>query len=196
MYKNLKLKQRPSKSAVSNMFRPKDLARIKSFKDQTNPHLLQQKSSKQSHYPELEEKLFAWFRKIEMQHGVLTDDILRMKALDIATKMGLTFQASANWVLRFKKRHGIDQKVRHGEGGSADHIYVAIAHAGIPKLLRNYNVNPYDTYNMDETGLNYRTLPKASLGTASGKGHVAAKDRLTAVMCVNATGTHKLKPMI
>ncbi len=40
---------------------------------------------------------------------------------------------------------------------------------------------------MDETCLNYRTLPKASLGTASGKGYVAAKDRLTAVLCVNAT---------
>jgi hypothetical protein len=77
MYKNLMLKKRPSKSAIANMFRPNDLARIKSFKNQTNPHLLQQKSSKQSHFPELEEKLFAWFRKIEMQHGVLTDDILR-----------------------------------------------------------------------------------------------------------------------
>jgi hypothetical protein len=135
----------------------KDLARIKSFKNQTNPHLLQQKSSKQSHFPELEEKLFACFRKIEMQHGVLTDDIVRTKALEIATKMGLTFQASANWVLHFKKRHGIDQKVRHGEGGSADHIYVAMAQAGIPILLRNYNVNPYDCYNMDETA---GTTPK------------------------------------
>ena len=49
---------------------------------------------------------------------------------------------------------------------------------------------------MDETALIYRTLPKVSLGTASGKGYVAAKDRLTAVLCVNATGTHKIKPMI
>ena len=88
---NLMLKKRPSKSAVANMFRPKDLARIKSFHDQTNPHRLQQKSSKQSHFPELEEKLFAWFRKIEMQHGVLTDDIVRTKALEIATNLGLTF---------------------------------------------------------------------------------------------------------
>ena len=55
MYKTLMLKKRPSKSAVANMFRPKDLARIKSFHDQTNPHRLQQKSSKQSHFPELEE---------------------------------------------------------------------------------------------------------------------------------------------
>jgi hypothetical protein len=31
MYKNLMLKKRPSKSAIANMFRPKDLARIKSF---------------------------------------------------------------------------------------------------------------------------------------------------------------------
>ena len=30
-YKNLMLKKRSSKSAIANMFRPKDLARIKSF---------------------------------------------------------------------------------------------------------------------------------------------------------------------
>jgi hypothetical protein len=49
---------------------------------------------------------------------------------------------------------------------------------------------------MDETALNYHTLPKASLGTASGMGYVEAKDRLTAEMCVNATGAHKIKPKI
>jgi hypothetical protein len=86
--------------------------------------------------------------------------------------------------------------VRHGKGGSADHINVAIAQAGFPTLLRNYNVNPCDLFNMDETALNFRTLTKASLGTASGKDYVAAKDRLTAVLCVNATGTHNIKPMI
>ncbi len=40
-------------------------------------------------------------------------------------------------------------------------------------------------------------MRKESLGTVSGKEYVAAKDhRLTAVLCVNATGTHKIKPMI
>ncbi len=88
-----------------------------------------------------------------MQHGVLIDDAVRTKDLEFATKMGKTFQASSNWVLHFKKRHGNDD---HGEGGSADHIYVVIAQAGIPKLLRNCNVNPYDLYNMDETTLLYQ----------------------------------------
>ena len=63
-------------------------------------------------------------------------------------------------------------------------------------MLRNYNINPHDLYNMGETALNHRTLPKASLGTASGMGYVAAKDRLTAVLCVNASCTDKIKPMI
>jgi hypothetical protein len=30
------------------------------------------------------------------EHGVLTDDVVRTKALELATKMGITFQASAN----------------------------------------------------------------------------------------------------
>ena len=52
-------------------------------------------------------------------------------------------------------------------------VYVHIAQAGLPKLLEK--VSPYDIYNMDETGLNYRTLPKRTLGTEQRKGYVAAR---------------------
>ena len=40
------------------MFRPKDLARIKSFEQQNNPHLLPLKSAMQLQFPQLEENLF------------------------------------------------------------------------------------------------------------------------------------------
>ena len=58
MYKTFMFKKKLSKSAVANMFRPKDLARIKSFEQQTNPHLLPLKSAMQPRFPQLEEKLF------------------------------------------------------------------------------------------------------------------------------------------
>ena len=110
------------------MLRKEEFNRIKAFAADTNHFMLQKKSSKPSQFPQLEDKLFAWFRRIEMKHGVLTDDIVRAKALEYAAELGLQkFQASGNWVLHFKKRHGIDAKVRHGEGGSADQVYVAVA---------------------------------------------------------------------
>jgi hypothetical protein len=49
-------------------------------------------------------------------------------------------------MLHIKKQHGIDQKVRHGEGDSAVQSYVHIAKAGLPLLLRD--ISPYDQYSM------------------------------------------------
>ena len=109
--------------------------------------------------------------------------------------MGLSnFKASNNWFLYFKKRHGINKKVLHDEADSADMVYVHLAEAGLPSPLKD--VRPDDIYNMDETGLNYCTLPKRTLGTEKRKGYVAAKDRVTAVLCVNSTGSHKINPML
>ena len=68
MFQNLKLKKEPSKAAVSKMFKPAELIRIKAFTTETN--------ALQPRFPELEDKLFAWFRRIESRHGVLTDDIV------------------------------------------------------------------------------------------------------------------------
>ena len=138
-------------------------------------------------------ELAQWMKKqFKLEKEINRSTITKMFAC-YASELGLSdFKASGKWFSRFKKRHGINQQVLHGEAGSADMVYVHIAQAGLPKLLEN--VSPYDIYNMDETGLNYCTLPKRTLGTEQRKGYVAAKDSLT--LCVNMTGTHKLNPMI
>jgi hypothetical protein len=102
----------------------------------------------------------------------------------------VNFRASDGWIRNFKKRHGIDERVLHGEAGSADQVYVEIAEAGLPKILHGVDYN--DVYNMDETGL--RSLP--TLASQPHKGIKEAKDRITAVLCSNATDTHKFKTMI
>jgi len=68
--------------------------------------------------------------------------------------------------------------------------------AEIRETLRG--VPPWLIYNIDETGLFYRCLPHRSYVSArerrSARGSKAmrAKDRVTAVLCVNADGSHKL----
>ena len=64
----------------------------------------------------------------------------------------------------------------------------------IPKLLRG--VSPQDCYNIDETGVNYRAQPTRTLASQPRSGIKLAKDRVTAVLCVNAPGTHKFHVMI
>ena len=85
-------------------------------------------------------------------------------------------------------------RVLQGEASSADGVNIHIAHEMILKLLRG--VSGHDTYNIDETSVNYRAQPSRTLASQPRSGIKLAKDRITAVLCVNATGTHKLPVMI
>ena len=69
-----------------------------------------------------------------------------------------------------------------------------MARAVLPKLLSG--ISPHDIYNFDETGNNYRSLTIRTLGSQPRQGLKIAKDRVTVALCTNATGTHKLKPLV
>ena len=68
--------------------------------------------------------------------------------------------------------------------------------------LRDYK--PENVFNMDETGLFFRALPNRSYVLSDvdsrqyrrGSKSLTAKDRVTLVMCVNATGTCKIDPLM
>ena len=49
-----------------------------------------------------------------------------------------------------------------------------------------------DIYNIDKTGLNWKTVPDMSLGTSQHSGGKKEKARITAVLCCNATGTDRV----
>ena len=73
---------------------------------QVSQEKLQSKSAKKSKYSELENKyLFTWFTRVEANQAVVTDKLLREKALEIASELRETeFKASSNWLVLFKKR--------------------------------------------------------------------------------------------
>ena len=55
---------------------------------------------------------------------------------------------------------------------------------------------PEDVYNADETGLFFRMTPNQTLATKTVKGMKKDKNRITVLLCTNATGTDKLKPLV
>ena len=62
-------------------------------------------------------------------------------------------------------------------------------------IISNYD--PENVYNMDETGLFFRMLPRYTLllpceDISSTRGKKKAKERVSLVVCTNATGTHKI----
>ena len=68
-----------------------------------------------------------WFLKLQSSKSIISGDLIREKAMELAQKMGYhNFKASRNWVDIFMSRHCIKQYKRHGEAGSADTVNVVL----------------------------------------------------------------------
>eukprot|EP00873_Tetraselmis_striata_P042220 jgi/Tetstr1/462484/TSEL_007475.t1 len=132
---------------------------------------------------ELENALVAWIRHHDAPHGgkvALSNERLKMQAKTIAEQKGFVFDPmkfnfSSKWLNSFKKANNINR---------------------LPKILKNYNQDKI--YNFDKTGLLYRMLLSAGnlAGRKKGrKGGKVAKERTTAGLFWNATGTDFWKPV-
>jgi hypothetical protein len=85
----------------------------------------------------------------------------------------------------------------HGEGAEVDKNDAELLAAleKLYELIASYD--PENVYNMDETGLFFQILPRYSLlmpneDISSTRGKKKAKDRVSLIVCANATGTHKI----
>jgi len=190
------LDKTPSNAAICQWLKPdKRIELLQLLKTETAPAQLAMKGHYKPENPELEDELYEWFRKHEQRQSVITDDLIRNKALQLGTKRALVdFKASRCWVKKFKERRGIGIKVLHGEAGSADKQWVSVARAVFPTLLRG--TDREDVWNGDESGYIYRQFPSRSLATRCRKGMKSAKDRITVMLCCNAAGTHKMDILV
>ena len=155
--------------------------------------LKKQRSGKNA---ELEAALQLWFSSTRAQNAVITDAVLREKAKQYGADLGITdFSYSNGWMQRFKVRAGISSQVICGESAGVDQNTVSRGRQQARELVEGYALR--DVYNLDETGLFFRMLPDRSLTTTDKtKGVKKAKDRISVMLCSNADGSDKLKPLI
>ena len=109
------------------------------------------------------------------------------------------FKASPGWLDNFKKRHGIRQLKIVGETLSAAVDSVQPFIEMLHKIMREGGFSFEQLYNADETGRFWRVLPNKTLVSAqerNASGAKLQKDRITLLACTNATGAHKLKPVM
>ena len=85
----------------------------------------------------------------------------------------------------------------HGEGTEVekDDPQLLAALEDLYKIIEQYE--PEFVYNIDETGLFFRLLPRYSLlmpdeDISTTRGKKKAKDRVSLIVCANASGTHKI----
>ena len=123
-----------------------------------------------------------------------------LKAKKIAEQLSISqddFKASWQWFSRFRERRGLQQILLHGEGAEVDRESPSLLEAldKLYAIISNYD--PENVYNMDKTGLFFRLLPRYTLllpceDISSTRGKKKAKERVSLVVCTNATRTHKI----
>ena len=86
-----------------------------------------------------------------------------------------------------------------GEKRSADVQSIQPFIEMLYRMIQENYLQLEQLYNADETGLYWRVLPTTTLASAREKeapGVKKSKDRVTLLGCVNATGQHKLQPVL
>ena len=110
------------------------------------------------------------------------------------------FVASSGWFERFKFRANLHNIFLKGEAASADLVAAKeFCDHIFPAAVKEGGYNSSQVFNVDETGLFWKRLPKRtyiSRQESAAPGFKVSKDRLTLLLGGNANGDCKLKPLL
>ncbi|KAI5614410.1 hypothetical protein C0J50_8997, partial [Silurus asotus] len=153
---------------------------------------------------EMETLLVLWIKEKQRMGDGVDQGIICKKAKEIYRNLTkddkdkVPFVASHGWFYRFRKRHGIHSVVRHGEAASADKAAEQFVQ-DFAKFISEDNYVSQQIFNCVETGLFWKKMPNRTFITKEEKsmpGHKPMKDRLTLLLCANASGDCKVKPLL
>lgn len=146
--------------------------------------------------------VYLWFIQKRSEGILLAGPIVAEKALQFNTKLNgaVSFKASTGWLDHFKNRHGIRELTIEGEKMSAASVESVNAYKEkFKRMIAESGLTRDQVYNADETGLNYKALPTKTLASFSEKyapGFKMQKQRITTLVCANASGNHRLPLML
>lgn len=152
----------------------------------------------------METKLYGWFLKQRERNCPVNGPILQAKAKEIfksvyPDKEEKDFMASDGWFTKFKRRHGLRFLKICGEILSSDTTAITQFVNQIRAKIDEMKLTNEQMYNADESALFYKLLPEKTYVAACEKtapGSKIQKERLTFLLCANAEGTNKIKPLI
>ncbi|XP_045609751.2 tigger transposable element-derived protein 1 [Procambarus clarkii] len=159
---------------------------------------------------DVEKLLLTWINDKQLSGDSLSETIICEKARllhdDLIKKSPGTseadtidFKASRGWFEKFKKRSGIHNVVRNGKAASLDKEVAETFAAEFKEFVESEGYLPQQVFKCNEMGLFWKKMPKRTYITKEEKalpGHKPMKDRLTLVLCGNASGDLKIKPLL
>ena len=147
---------------------------------------------------ELDDALFTWFKQKLAQSARLSGPEIKAKAIQLAELKGVeNFQASQEWLWRWKSRFQMVFKKQQGEKLDANSTSANDwIHDVLPGILEKFN--PADIFNADETGLFFRAFKDKGYCLSNGElsGGKTAKERITFLLCANLNGSGKLPLLV
>lgn len=133
----------------------------------------------------------------------IMDDEIERWSLEIASGIGLTnFKASASFILRFKRRHGITSRriqkfvsIRHMASLEARERAAALFAQDVQQLVDEEEIQPEYIFNADQTGIPYGIVSNRTLSIKGEKSTFcrlhsvhASKHSFTAMFLITASG--------
>ncbi|XP_047636693.1 tigger transposable element-derived protein 7 [Phacochoerus africanus] len=152
-------------------------------------------------YGDVDDAVYMWYQQ-KRSAGVPVRGVeLQAAAERFAQCFGRTdFKASTGWLFRFRNRHAIGNRKACGEQvlNSASEN-VEPFRQNLSMLIKEEKLCLAQLYSGDETDLFWKSVPEntqASRKDICLPGRKINKERLSALLCANADGTHKLKSVI
>lgn len=175
-----------------------DIVKFASQMESQDGRPRQRKVMKKATNVALDTALYLWFIQKRSEGIPLSGPIIAEKALFFNQKLNgdPAFKASSGWLEKFKNRHGIRQLNIEGEKLSAASMETVNAYKeNFKKMIEQNGFTRDQVYNADETGLIYKALPTKTLAALSEKyapGYKMQKQRVTAMVCANASGNNRI----
>ncbi|GFX17814.1 tigger transposable element-derived protein 1 [Trichonephila clavipes] len=110
-----------------------------------------------------------------------------------------TSQAGKEWLTGFLKRNALHNIKITGESARTDEGAAKVFPEELAKIIEDGDYSADQVFNADETGLSWKKLPNRTYIAKDEKtasGHKASKDRVTLLLCSNASGDRMLKPLL
>ncbi|XP_058810602.1 tigger transposable element-derived protein 1-like [Phymastichus coffea] len=154
----------------------------------------------------MEDMLYIWIEDKTRQRVPLSSAVIREQALYYfdylnkeISKTNEKFTASKGWFEGFKKRYSLHNVKFSGESASADYKAATEFPKVFKELIAEKGYHASQVFNCDETGLFWKKMPNRTFLTKDenkAAGFKISKDRYTLMLCSNASGTYKCKPLL
>lgn len=160
------------------------------------------KTLRSSELPKMEKALYRWFLEQREKNYPINGLMMKAKAKSLHSQIKENpsgFNASDGWLQRFKTRYGVRFIKIAGEKLSSQPELVDPFKKKLQQKVDELGLTTDQLYNADETGLFWKLLPEKTYVSSLEKnapGRKTDKQRITFLACTNATGLHKLKPLV